>query len=132
MTLESCACWSLTHSRLDCSYKQRRDRYAFEQDRIHTAMTYEETRAKGQVWHETNVTTIRGLEDLLAAESKESSRRQHVHLVLRAAARIRHEGYASEEAFCDTLRYVSSGSSAWARQRARDMGVADAAALAWL
>lgn len=95
-------------------------------------MAYEEAVAQGRPWHETNVKTIRGLEDLLATNSKESARRMHVHCVLRAAARIRHEGYASEEAFCDTIRYISSESSAVARQRARSMGVADAEAIAWL
>ena len=76
--------------------------------------------------------TIRGLEDFFTVTSKEHSRREHMYCVLRAAARIKHEGYASEEAFNDTLRYISSESSAWARQKAHAIGVADRQALQWI
>jgi hypothetical protein len=106
---------------------QRRDRFSFERDRLQTALSYETCRKEGRPWkeEESNVETIRGLEDFFSVRSKEHSRQQHVYAVLRAAARIKHEGYPSEEAFNDHLRYVSSESSAWARQHARTMGLAD-------
>lgn len=76
--------------------------------------------------------TRRGLEDLLAttAMTKETTRRIHVHAVLRAEARVRHECGYRGEVLHTTLRYVSGGSSADARRRAVALGRADAADVA--
>jgi hypothetical protein len=104
------------------SLLQRQDRLRFEKDRIAVSMMYEWTLQANLLWTETNEQTIRGLEDFFTRQSKESKRKYHVRLVLQEQAR------QTREEFCegDTLRYVSSSSSAEARHRCLALGQRDA------
>jgi hypothetical protein len=82
----------------------------------------------GMTWKETDQITLRGLEDFFGMRSKEEIRHEHVVKVLKEQARQRqlrllHGGPALD---ADTLRYVSSESSAEGRQRATAVGRDDA------
>jgi hypothetical protein len=106
----------------DLSLLQRYDRLRFEKDRIAVSMMYEWTMQANLLWTETNEQTIRGLEDFFTRQSKESKRKYHVRLVLQEQARQSRE----ERCEGDTLRYVSSSSSAEARHRCLALGRRDA------
>lgn len=85
----------------------------------------------GLTWKETEEITLRGLEDFFGMRSKEEIRHEHVAKVLKEQTRQRLLKVTATTAErwmidVDTLRYVSSESSAEGRQRAAAVGRDDA------
>jgi hypothetical protein len=93
----------------------------------------------GLAWQETDQITLRGLEDFFGMRSKEEIRHEHVVKVLKEQARQRQllqqttttpppttTAGVTSALDVDTLRYVSSESSAEGRNRAAVVGRDDA------
>jgi hypothetical protein len=94
----------------------------------------------GLTWKETDQITLRGLEDFFGMRSKEEIRHEHVAKVLKEQTRqrllLQTQGATTSTGVrsssrsimidVDTLRYVSSESSAEGRQRAAVVGRDDA------
>lgn len=139
---ESCLNLSCSHSCF-CAL-QRKERALFEQDRLSVYTTYDTHMKYNIAWVETEHITLRGLEDFFGMRSKEAIRHEHVKKVLKEQTRQRQQLQAPSpgtgqqqpqlsprsprqlESDADTLRYVSSESSAEGRQRAATVGKDDA------